>query len=74
MTTGLNTWKLVLYNDALHLFPLELLIMGELKKIKDYMIYFENLLRRKVTELYWSHTSLFLSLKQNLSNIALRIS
>ncbi|KAL5744286.1 hypothetical protein ACOSP7_027146 [Xanthoceras sorbifolium] len=37
MTIGLNTWGLVLYNnlEALLLFPLELLIMGELKKIKD---------------------------------------
>lgn len=36
MTVGLNTWGLVLYNnlEALLLFPLELLIMGELKKIK----------------------------------------
>ncbi|KAK2653529.1 hypothetical protein Ddye_013385 [Dipteronia dyeriana] len=36
MTIGLNTWGLVLYNnlEALVLFPLELLIMGELKKIK----------------------------------------
>ena len=42
MTTGLNTWGLVLYNNTLLLFPLELLIMGELKKIKDYMIYFES--------------------------------
>ncbi|GLU01060.1 hypothetical protein SLE2022_183860 [Rubroshorea leprosula] len=35
MTIGLNTWGLVLYNnlEALLLFPLELLIMGELKKI-----------------------------------------
>lgn len=35
-TIGLNTWGLVLYNnlEALMLFPLELLIMGELKKIK----------------------------------------
>ncbi|XP_074561256.1 GDP-mannose transporter GONST3-like [Curcuma longa] len=35
MTIGLNTWGLVLYNnlEALMLFPLELLIMGELKKI-----------------------------------------
>ncbi|PIA47635.1 hypothetical protein AQUCO_01400332v1 [Aquilegia coerulea] len=35
-TVGLNTWGLVLYNnlEALLLFPLELLIMGELKKIK----------------------------------------
>ncbi|XP_038879504.1 GDP-mannose transporter GONST3 isoform X2 [Benincasa hispida] len=34
---GLNTWGLVLYNnlEALLLFPLELLIMGELKKIKQ---------------------------------------
>ncbi|GMH07821.1 hypothetical protein Nepgr_009661 [Nepenthes gracilis] len=36
MTIGLKTWGLVLYNnlEALLLFPLELLIMGELKKIK----------------------------------------
>jgi solute carrier family 35 protein len=36
MTIGLNTWGLILYNnlEALLLFPLELLIMGELKKIK----------------------------------------
>ncbi|KAE8694749.1 GDP-mannose transporter GONST3 [Hibiscus syriacus] len=36
MTIGLNTWGLVLYNnlEAVLLFPLELLIMGELKKIK----------------------------------------
>ncbi|KAI4378734.1 hypothetical protein MLD38_016172 [Melastoma candidum] len=36
MTIGLSTWGLVLYNnlEALLLFPLELLIMGELKKIK----------------------------------------
>ncbi|XP_010251415.1 PREDICTED: GDP-mannose transporter GONST3-like [Nelumbo nucifera] len=36
MTVSLNTWGLVLYNnlEALFLFPLELLIMGELKKIK----------------------------------------
>ncbi|KAK1308658.1 GDP-mannose transporter GONST3 [Acorus calamus] len=36
MTIGLNTWGLVLYNnlEVLLLFPLELLIMGELKKIK----------------------------------------
>ncbi|ONK64369.1 uncharacterized protein A4U43_C07F25090 [Asparagus officinalis] len=36
MTIGLNTWGLVLYNnlEALMLFPLELLITGELKKIK----------------------------------------
>ena len=35
MTIGLNTWGLVLYNnlEALLLFPIELLIMGELKKI-----------------------------------------
>lgn len=35
-TIELNTWGLVLYNniEALMLFPLELLIMGELKKIK----------------------------------------
>ncbi|KAL3524156.1 hypothetical protein ACH5RR_016990 [Cinchona calisaya] len=37
MTIGLNTWGLVLYNnlEALILFPVELLVMGELKKIKD---------------------------------------
>lgn len=36
MTIGLNTWGLVLYNnlEALMLFPLEMLIMGELEKIK----------------------------------------
>ncbi|KAF5731062.1 GDP-mannose transporter GONST3-like [Tripterygium wilfordii] len=36
MTIGLNTWGLVLYNnlEALLLFPLELLIMGEFNKIK----------------------------------------
>lgn len=36
MTIGLKTWGLVLYNnlEALLLFPLELFIMGELKKIK----------------------------------------
>lgn len=36
MTIGLSTWGLVLYNnlEALLLFPLELLVMGELKKIK----------------------------------------
>ncbi|KAL9353124.1 hypothetical protein Peur_055804 [Populus x canadensis] len=36
MTIGLNTYGLVLYNtlEAL-LFPLELLIMGEFKKIKN---------------------------------------
>ncbi|KAM3319292.1 GDP-mannose transporter GONST3 [Capsicum chacoense] len=36
MTIGLNTWGLVLYNnlEALMLFPIELFIMGELKKIK----------------------------------------
>ncbi|XP_051122890.1 GDP-mannose transporter GONST3 [Andrographis paniculata] len=36
MTIGLNTWGLVLYNnlEALLLFPVELLIMGELKKIE----------------------------------------
>ncbi|KAF5178112.1 Gdp-mannose transporter gonst3 [Thalictrum thalictroides] len=35
-TIGLNTWSLVLYNnlEALLLFPFELLIMGELTKIK----------------------------------------
>lgn len=34
MTVGLSTWGLVLYNnlEALMLFPVELLIMGELKK------------------------------------------
>ncbi|EHA8592089.1 GDP-mannose transporter GONST3 [Cocos nucifera] len=43
MTIGLNTWGLVLYNnlEALVLFPLELLIMGELKKIK-HEIYDES--------------------------------
>lgn len=37
MTIGLNTWGLVLYNnlEAFLLFPLELLIMGELKKLKQ---------------------------------------
>ncbi|XP_020104919.1 GDP-mannose transporter GONST3 isoform X2 [Ananas comosus] len=37
MTIGLNTWGLVLYNnlEALLLFPLELLIMGEWDKMKD---------------------------------------
>ncbi|KAJ8758937.1 hypothetical protein K2173_002716 [Erythroxylum novogranatense] len=41
MTIGLNTWGLVLYNnlEALLLFPLELLIMGELKKIKHDMVH-----------------------------------
>ncbi|KAI3471040.1 hypothetical protein Pfo_027703 [Paulownia fortunei] len=36
MTIGLNTWGLVLYNnlEALLLFPVELLLMGELKKIE----------------------------------------
>ncbi|KAL6581380.1 GDP-mannose transporter gonst3 [Orobanche minor] len=36
MTIGLNTWGLVLYNnlEALLLFPVELLVMGELKKIE----------------------------------------
>ncbi|XP_047316139.1 GDP-mannose transporter GONST3-like [Impatiens glandulifera] len=36
MTIGLNTWGLVLYNnlEALLLFPIELFVMGELKKIK----------------------------------------
>ena len=36
MTIGLNIWGPVLYNtlEALLLFPLELLIMGEFKKIK----------------------------------------
>ncbi|KAH6806588.1 golgi nucleotide sugar transporter 3 [Perilla frutescens var. frutescens] len=36
MTIGLNTWGLVLYNnlEALLLFPIELLVMGELKKIE----------------------------------------
>ncbi|KAJ0807880.1 hypothetical protein HanLR1_Chr00c0975g0786051 [Helianthus annuus] len=36
MTIGINTWGLVLYNnlEALLPFQLELLIMGELKKIK----------------------------------------
>lgn len=38
MTIGLNTWGLVLYNnlEAFLLFPLELLIMGELKKLKHH--------------------------------------
>jgi solute carrier family 35 protein len=37
MTTGLNTWGLELYNnlEAFLPFPLELLIMGELKKLKQ---------------------------------------
>jgi solute carrier family 35 protein len=37
MTTGLNTWGLVLCNnlEAFLPFPLELLIMGELKKLKQ---------------------------------------
>ncbi|KAJ4706235.1 GDP-mannose transporter like [Melia azedarach] len=41
MTIGLNTWGLVLYNnlEALLLFPLELLIMGELKQIKHEVTY-----------------------------------
>ncbi|KAL5210280.1 hypothetical protein ABZP36_005903 [Zizania latifolia] len=36
MTIGLNTWGLVLYNnlEALMLFPLELLLMGELNQMK----------------------------------------
>jgi multidrug transporter EmrE-like cation transporter len=36
MTIGLNTWGLVLYNnlEALLLFPLELLIMGEFDQMK----------------------------------------
>ncbi|KQJ97575.1 GDP-mannose transporter GONST3 [Brachypodium distachyon] len=36
MTIGLNTWGLVLYNnlEALMLFPLELLIMGEFNQMK----------------------------------------
>ncbi|WOK94445.1 hypothetical protein Cni_G03147 [Canna indica] len=36
MTIGLNTWGLVLYNnlEAFLLFPLELLVMGELNQIK----------------------------------------
>lgn len=36
MTIGLNTWGLVLYNnlEALLLFPLEMLIMGELHQMK----------------------------------------
>lgn len=36
MTIGLSTWGLVLYNnlEGLLLFTLELLIMGELKRIK----------------------------------------
>ncbi|ESQ34733.1 hypothetical protein EUTSA_v10009949mg [Eutrema salsugineum] len=35
-TIGLNTWGLVLYNnfEALLLFPLELLVMGELQKLR----------------------------------------
>ncbi|KAL6503832.1 GDP-mannose transporter gonst3 [Orobanche gracilis] len=39
MTIGLNTWGLVLYNnlEALLLFPVELLVMGELKKIEHDM-------------------------------------
>ncbi|KAL8520253.1 hypothetical protein ACS0TY_010977 [Phlomoides rotata] len=41
MTIGLNTWGLVLYNnlEALMLFPMELLIMGELKKIEHDISY-----------------------------------
>ncbi|RWW47593.1 hypothetical protein BHE74_00046401, partial [Ensete ventricosum] len=37
MTIGLNTWGLVLYNnlEALLLFPLELLVMGELNQMKS---------------------------------------
>ncbi|XP_074573407.1 GDP-mannose transporter GONST3-like [Curcuma longa] len=37
MTIGLNTWGLVLYNnlEALLLFPLELLLMGELGQIEE---------------------------------------
>ncbi|KAL3834633.1 hypothetical protein ACJIZ3_009369 [Penstemon smallii] len=40
MTIGLNTWGLVLYNnlEALMLFPVELLIMGELKKIEHDIV------------------------------------
>ncbi|KAL0928098.1 hypothetical protein M5K25_002338 [Dendrobium thyrsiflorum] len=40
MTIGLNTWGLVLYNnlEALLLFPFELLIMGELKKIRHEIV------------------------------------
>lgn len=40
MTIGLNTWGLVLYNnlEALLLFPVELLIMGELKKIEHEIV------------------------------------
>ncbi|BAS82960.1 Os03g0215000, partial [Oryza sativa Japonica Group] len=36
MTIGLNTWGLVLYNnlEALMLFPLEMLLMGELNQMK----------------------------------------
>ncbi|KAJ4755401.1 hypothetical protein LUZ62_042854 [Rhynchospora pubera] len=36
-TIGLNTWGLVLYNnlEALMLFPIEMLIMGEAKKIRN---------------------------------------
>jgi hypothetical protein len=37
MTTGLNTWGLELYNnlEAFLPFPLELLIMGKLKELKQ---------------------------------------
>ncbi|KAL6312393.1 hypothetical protein AAG906_039305 [Vitis piasezkii] len=58
MTIGLNTWGLVLYNnlEALLLFPLELLIMGELKKIKheiseesDCYLFLWVLLRRTIS-------------------------
>ncbi|XP_074566768.1 GDP-mannose transporter GONST3-like [Curcuma longa] len=37
MTIGLNTWGLVLYNnlEALLLFPLEFLVMGELRKMEE---------------------------------------
>lgn len=37
MTIGINTWGLVLYNnlEALMLFPVELVIMGEVKKMKN---------------------------------------
>ncbi|PKU78588.1 GDP-mannose transporter GONST3 [Dendrobium catenatum] len=40
MTIGLNTWGLVLYNnlEALLLFPVELLVMGELKKIRHDIV------------------------------------
>lgn len=40
MTINLNTWGFVLYNnlEALLLFPVELLIMGELKKIEHEIV------------------------------------